>query len=153
MIRRNIGHPNVHLWWIFLTDFWRIFLANFFDNFFGQTLWTIFWTNFFGWFFLNELFGWIFLKLTNFFGNFGIILTSFLDEFFGRIFWTNFDYFSVNISLTYNLLTVASFRIGVQRVPALRVFGTWKKMCYMKLVLVGLYCGPLLTLIPPLTRT
>ena len=32
-------------------------------------------------------------------------------------------------------------------------FGTWKKPCYMKLVLVGLYCGPLLTLIPPLTRT
>ena len=32
-------------------------------------------------------------------------------------------------------------------------FWTWKKPCYMKLVLVGLYCGPLLSLIPPLTRT
>ena len=32
-------------------------------------------------------------------------------------------------------------------------FRTWKKPCYMKLVLVGLYCGPLLTLIPPLIRT
>ena len=32
-------------------------------------------------------------------------------------------------------------------------FGTWKKPCYMKFVLVGLYFGPLLTLIPPLTRT
>ena len=29
-------------------------------------------------------------------------------------------------------------------------FGTWKKSCYMKFLLVGLYCGPLLTLIPPL---
>ena len=27
-----------------------------------------------------------------------------------------------------------------------------EKPCYMKFVLVGLYCGPLLTLIPPLTR-
>ena len=37
--------------------------------------------------------------------------------------------------------------------PPYAFFGTWKKLCYMKLVLVGLYCGPLLTLIPPLTRT
>ena len=37
--------------------------------------------------------------------------------------------------------------------PPYTFFGTWKKPCYMKLVLVGLYCGPLLTLIPPLTRT
>ena len=37
--------------------------------------------------------------------------------------------------------------------PPYAYFGTWKKPCYMKLVLVGLYCGPLLTLIPPLTRT
>ena len=37
--------------------------------------------------------------------------------------------------------------------PPYAFFGTWKKSCYMKLVLVGLYCGPLLTLIPPLTRT
>ena len=37
--------------------------------------------------------------------------------------------------------------------PPYAFFGTWKKTCYMKLVLVGLYCGPLLTLIPPLTRT
>ena len=28
-------------------------------------------------------------------------------------------------------------------------FGTWKKLCYMKFVLVGLYCSPLLMLIPP----
>ena len=34
--------------------------------------------------------------------------------------------------------------------PPYAHFGTWKKPCYMKLVLVGLYCGPLLTLIPPL---
>ena len=37
--------------------------------------------------------------------------------------------------------------------PSYAFFGTWKKLYYMKLVLVGLYCGPLLTLIPPLTRT
>ena len=37
--------------------------------------------------------------------------------------------------------------------PPYAHFGTWKKPCYKKLVLVGLYCGPLLTLIPPLTRT
>ena len=37
--------------------------------------------------------------------------------------------------------------------PPYAFFGTWKKPCYMKLVLVGLYCGPLLMLIPPLTRT
>ena len=36
--------------------------------------------------------------------------------------------------------------------PPYTHFGTWKKPCYMKLVLVGLYCGPLLTLIPPLTQ-
>ena len=34
--------------------------------------------------------------------------------------------------------------------PPYAFFGTWKKPCYMKLVLVGLYCGPLLTLIPHL---
>ena len=37
--------------------------------------------------------------------------------------------------------------------PPYAFFGTWKKPCYMKLVLVGLYCGPLLTLILPLTCT
>ena len=37
--------------------------------------------------------------------------------------------------------------------PPYAFFGTWKKSCYMKLVLVGLYYGPLLTLIPPLIRT
>ena len=37
--------------------------------------------------------------------------------------------------------------------PPYASFGTWKKPCYMKFVLVGLYSGPLLTLIPPLTRT
>ena len=42
---------------------------------------------------------------------------------------------------------------AVQRVPALRVFWDLEKPCYMKLMLVGLYCGSLLTLIPPLTRT
>ena len=43
--------------------------------------------------------------------------------------------------------------IYIQRVPALRTFWDLRKLCYMKFVLVGLYCGPLLTLIPPLTRT
>ena len=37
--------------------------------------------------------------------------------------------------------------------PLYAHFETWKKTCYMKLVLVGLYCGPILMLIPPLTRT
>ena len=37
--------------------------------------------------------------------------------------------------------------------PPYAHFGTWKKSCYMNFVLVGLYCGPLLTLIPPLTCT
>ena len=39
---------------------------------------------------------------------------------------------------------------GYRGSPPYAHFGTWKKSCYMKLVLVGLYCGPLLTLIPPL---
>ena len=37
--------------------------------------------------------------------------------------------------------------------PPYTHLGTWKKSCYMKFLLVGLYCGPLLTLIPPLTCT
>ena len=37
--------------------------------------------------------------------------------------------------------------------PPYAFFGTWKKLCYMKVVLVGLYCGTLLTLIHPLTLT
>ena len=41
----------------------------------------------------------------------------------------------------------------VQRVPTLRAFWDLEKPCYMKFVLVGLYCGPLLTLLPPLTHT
>ena len=65
----------------------------FFDNW--QVFWWVFWqifsTNFF-----DEFFWQIFL--TNFFD-------KFFDELFWRIFLTNF--------LTYNLLTIASFRIGV----------------------------------------
>ena len=34
----------------------------------------------------------------------------------------------------------------------MHIFGLGKKPCYLKFVLVGLYCGPLLMLIPPLTR-
>ena len=37
--------------------------------------------------------------------------------------------------------------------PPYAHFGTWKKLCYMKFMLVGLYCCPLLALIPSLTRT
>ena len=37
--------------------------------------------------------------------------------------------------------------------PPYAHFGTWKKPCYMKFILVGLYPCPLLSLIPPLTHT
>ena len=102
--------------------FWRIF-----DEFFGQFFWTNFLDEFFWMIFVNELVGWMFWALTNFFWtNFWKSFDKFfwrvcLDEFFGRIFRTNFDYFSVNISLTYNLLTVASFRIGVSLILFLRI--------------------------------
>ena len=43
--------------------------------------------------------------------------------------------------------------LKVQRVPALRAFWDLEKPCHMKFVLVGLYCGPLLMLNPPLART
>ena len=40
--------------------------------------------------------------------------------------------------------------ILVQRVPALHAFWDLEKASYMKFLLVGLYCGPLLALIPKL---
>ena len=49
-------------------------------------------------------------------------------------------------------LTVITNLLQYRGSPPYAFFGTWKKPCYMKLVLVGLFCGPLLTLIPPLTR-
>ena len=51
------------------------------------------------------------------------------------------------------LFLIRSLKQMYRGSPPYAFFGTWKKPCYMKLVLVGLYCGPLLTLIPPLTRT
>ena len=53
------------------------------------------------------------------------------------------------VRMSSTLSHISSYRGS----PPYAFFGTWNKPCYMKLVLVGLYCGPLLTLIPPLTRT
>ena len=48
----------------------------------------------------------------------------------------NPDFFSRDIAL---------YRVS----PPYTHFGTWKKLCYMKFLLVGLYCGPLLMLKSP----
>ena len=45
------------------------------------------------------------------------------------------------------ILTTRQGRITIDW--EVQFFGTWKKPCYMKFVLVGLYCGPLLTLHKP----
>ena len=79
----------------FITNIFDKFFDKFFDEFFRRT----FLTNF-----SDELFRRIFP-------------TNFSDELFWRIFlmiflWTNFDFFR-KFFLTYNLLTIASFRIGV----------------------------------------
>ena len=78
---------NVHLillfWWIFLMNF----LTNFFYKFFYKFFWWSFWW-FFWWFFTKN---------------------------FSKNFWQIFDKFWLlrKFSLTYNLLIIASFRIGV----------------------------------------
>ena len=81
---------------------------------------------------------------------------------FGQSEWSEALYFTTT-DMSYselaeidNLLdTVVRFMnyFDYRGFPPYAFFGTWKKPCYMKFVLVGLYCGPLLTLIPPLTRT
>ena len=81
---------------------------------------------------------------------------------FGQSEWSEALYFTTT-DMSYselaeidNLLdTVVRFMnyFDYRGSPPYARFGTWKKPCYMKLVLVGLYCGPLLTLISPLTRT
>ena len=60
-----------------------------------------------------------------------------------------------NFDILQSRSKIETFKIAIdyRGSPQYAFFGTWKKPCYMKLVLVGLYCGPLLTLIPPLTRT
>ena len=65
--------------------------------------------------FFDEIFWWIFLM--NFFGRsfWRIFLTKFFDDFFDEFLFTNFfeEFFFGRFLLTYNLLTIASFRIGV----------------------------------------
>ena len=41
----------------------------------------------------------------------------------------------------------------IQRVPTLRAFWDLEKTVLHEKRVIGLYCGPLLTLIPPLTHT
>jgi hypothetical protein len=96
----------------------------FLDPFFGPICWTHL---------LDPLVGptcWTHL-LDQFVGH--IFWTHFLDTFFGHIFWTNLMkfltnilmnilnifFFSVDFSLTFNILTIASFKIGV---PAILFF-------------------------------
>ena len=86
--------------WILLGIFW----VNFLGEFQGWIFWANFLVNFFSeffWEFLDELFGWNFSL--NFVG-------EFFEEFFGNF-------------LTYNLLTIASFRIGV---PSILFFAKTK---------------------------
>ena len=123
------------LWRIFVTNFcdeflWRIlFVTNFFlwrnffvTNFFcGEFfcdeffLWRIFFvTNFcdefFSWrIFLWRIFLWRIFFVTNFFCDEFIFVKNFCDELF-RLFLTKCFW---RFLLTYNLLTNASFRIGV----------------------------------------
>ena len=81
-------------------------MTEFLDGFFGRIFWTDFLDGFFGRIslmdFLDGCFGRIFS--TYFFD-------GFFEEFFRRTFLKNFN-FSEDF-LTYNLLIVASFRIGV----------------------------------------
>ena len=91
-------------WQIFLTNFLTKFFDEFFDKFFDEA---------FDEFFLTYIFDEFLTKfltkfLTNFMTNF---LTSFLTSF-STNYLTKFD-FLIDFFLTYNLLTIASFSIGV----------------------------------------
>ena len=71
--------------------------------------------------FFDELFWWI--LLTN-------LINEFFDEFFWRIFLTNF--------LTYNLSTIASFRIGVPSILLLKMLPEALSMTLPSLVFSAL---------------
>ena len=97
-------------WQFFSQKKWRIFLKNFFDKFFDEFFWWFFWRNFwrsFWWIFLRT-FWWILKNsLTNFF-------TNFFDEIFYELF-DELNFFGI-FFYTLNLLTIASFRIGVSSI-------------------------------------
>ena len=95
--------------------FWRIFLTNFFNEFFDDFFCWIFSKNFF-----DELF-WRTL-LSNFFDEF--IWRTLLTKMFDELFWQSF--------LTYNLLTIASFRI---RVPSILFFQKYNWKYHLSTVL------------------
>ena len=95
---------SLGLFWVCMPIFLTIFFSDEFllDEFFFDEF--LFWRiSFFDEFFL-----------TNFF-----LLTNFFDEFYWRIFFDEFFWriliFRKNF-LTYNLLTIASFRIGVSSI-------------------------------------
>ena len=94
--RRFLELPwGIYTYRSFWRIFWRSFLTNILDEFFDEFFWQI-----------DEFF-WRISKtniLMNSLTNFWIFLMNFFDELFDK-FLTNF--------LTYNLLTIASFRIGV----------------------------------------
>ena len=91
---------------LFEQFFWRFFLTIFFDNFFWRSFWRRFWqkilTNFLH--MTNTLTSCL-TNLTKFFKEFFSI--NFFDEFFGILIFLKIFFF------TFNLLTIASFRLGV----------------------------------------
>ena len=102
--------------WHFFWQTLRLFFDDFFDKLLGYFLWLFWW-----------FFWWIFEKLFDEF--FDQSFNECFGEFFGvnsfwRIFWriffdNFFDDFFGRFLLTYNLLTIPSFRIGV---PSLLFF-------------------------------
>jgi len=76
-------------------------MCTFLDGFFGRIFWTDFFEGFFGRIFWTDFFN------------------GFFEEFFRRTFLKNFN-FSEDF-LTYNLFTVASFRIGVPSILFLSI--------------------------------
>ena len=84
--------------------FWRKFFDDFYNNFSDfseEFFWPIFLTNEFFDEIFDEIFDEFFWRI--FLSNF---LTNYFDEFFDDFFFGRFFF-------TYNLLTIASFRIGV----------------------------------------
>ena len=115
---KNFLRNCLEIFWIYLTNlfdefFWGIFLANLFDEF----IWRIFLRNFFG-----EIFWGTFLTFWRIFWRcvWRIFWRIFFDEFSWQFSWWIFD-----------LLTVASFRIGVPSILLLWnvVFGMGYGIC------------------------
>ena len=78
-----------------------------FDNFFWRIIWLFFFDKFF-----DKLFFW------------RIFFDNYFDEF---LFFSRF-------CLTYNLLTIASFRIGVPSILFVRAEGPWSMFCLFSFV-------------------